>query len=80
MTIGTLQDEHGRVWVREQTRSSRDFGFDAATSILTFGLIQAGKQSSSETGYVPVNGKEHFGRFIDNQSAQPPGAKSGHSS
>ena len=65
MTIRTLQDKDGRVWIGEQTKSSREFGYDLVTSILTVGLNDAGEQNTPETGCVLVAGKEHFGKFID---------------
>ncbi len=67
--IRMLKDADGRVWVGEQTRSSREFGYDPVTTILTFGLFDAAEQGAPETGSVLVNGKEHSGRFIDDKSA-----------
>lgn len=67
--IRTLVDKEGRVWVGKQTRSSREFGYDPVTTILTFGLFDAAEQGAPETGSVLVNGKEHYGRFIDDKSA-----------
>ena len=65
MTIRTLEDKDGRVWVGEQTKSSREFGYDLVTTIATFGLMDAAEQVAPETGCVRVKGKEHYGKFID---------------
>ncbi len=65
MPIRTLVDKDGRVWVGEQTRSSREFGHDLVATMLTFGIIDAAEQGVPETGCVRVNGKEHFGTFKD---------------
>ncbi len=65
MTIRKLQDKDGRVWVGEQTRSSREIGHDLIATMITFGIMDAADQVSPETGCVLVNGKEHFGTFID---------------